>query len=417
MLKYYRYCLIAVSQKTFNPPANVNDFDQSSDLSKKWDSKVAEYFQESIDTLKDEGIEESNISIFDPKSPPPGQSSVVVVPWGGFPNILSTKYEDDQQKALVEAEKRQNQDEYLEWAIKRDETTGKIKEIIFTCESPEYWLTISDDRNLLLKLYRKYADPNVQMSDLFPIGGRYNPKNKWNLSSAIHLIQTNNTLGAEIKIAADGTVLRKKGDNVISNVNELICCGGFGAPNRNSDPIIGSRINSAVRNGNWVSLRDPVGLYIIDINASQFQKPDGSPIPDFKERYWNVIRGDRDGSMILRASIKVPEDETINGNHLLLGDLLVNGEPIKYGGQVATFITVGLYATVIPGGPNSPPLPCSHKCCTRSSFPNLQFPQKINIPCTDANTPLTEGVTMAAEMTDTSMNIKRITRAMSGSLL
>src|SRR5207342_2348905 len=121
-----------------------------------------------------------------------------------------------------------------------------------------------------------------------------------------------------------------------------------------------------------------VGLYIIDINASQFQKPDGSPIPDFKERYWNVIRGDRDGSMILRASIKVPDDEIIDGNHLLLGDLLVNGEPINFGGQVATFVTVGLYASVIPGGPNASHLPCITKCCIDPSFPNVQNPQPIN---------------------------------------
>ena len=400
-----------MSQKTFNPPGNVNDFDQKSDLAKNWNSAVAELFQNSIDSLKERGIDENKISIFDPRSPPLGQSSIAPVTWGGFPNILLAIHVNDQQEALVEAEERQNQDEYLEWAIKRDETTGKIKEIIFTCESPEYWEIISKDRDLLLKLYRKLVDANVEISDLFRSDGTYNPINKWNLASAIHLIQTNNTLGAEIQLAADGTILRKKGDTVISNANELICCAGFGVPNRNSDPIIGSRINSAVRNGNWVSLRDPVGLYIIDINASQFQKPDGSPIPDFKERYWNVIRGDGDGSMILRASIKVPDDEIIDGNNLLLGDLLVNGEPIKFGGQVATFVTVGLYASVIPGGPNPSHLPCTTKCCIDPSFPNVQNPQPINQPCPE-DTALRTEVKMTTELMDTSINKKRITRAM-----
>ena len=57
-----------MSQKTFNPPGNVNDFDQNSDLAKSWDTTVAELFQNSIDSLKERGIEENKISIFDPRS-------------------------------------------------------------------------------------------------------------------------------------------------------------------------------------------------------------------------------------------------------------------------------------------------------------------------------------------------------------
>ena len=45
-------------------------------------------------------------------------------------------------------------DEYLEWVVRRDNAKGKIKEIIFTCEGPEYWLNLSNDQKLLLKLYK-----------------------------------------------------------------------------------------------------------------------------------------------------------------------------------------------------------------------------------------------------------------------
>jgi hypothetical protein len=212
--------------------------------------------------------------------------------------------------------------------------------------------------------------------------GRYNRFNKWNLSHAIHLIQPNNTLSAEIILASDGSILRKKNNNsIISDANELICCAGYGEPNRNSDPTIGARINSAVRNGNWVSLNDPIGLYINDIDASSFQKPDGSPIADFKDKYWKVIRGSRENSTILRASVKVPEGEMFDGKQMLLGDLLVNGETLQYGGQIADAIAVGLYAVVIAGGPSTTALPCKLKCCIDPEFPNTQVIQFINSPC------------------------------------
>ena len=126
---------------------------------------------------------------------------------------------------------RAYQDEYLEWSVHKDQETGKIKEIIFTCEGPEYWNTVSQDKKLLLELYRKYGSEEVQESDLYhsrDIYGRievseckyrynqivkkgdYNVWNKWNLSHAIHLHQPNNSLAAEINIAARATILRKK---------------------------------------------------------------------------------------------------------------------------------------------------------------------------------------------------------------
>ena len=75
-----------------------------------------------------------------------------------------------------------------------------------------------------------------------------------------------------------------------------------------------------MRDGHWVSLRNPVGLYIEGINQSQFSKPNSSPINNFQD-YWEVVRGSEDRSMILRATLKVPDGEKFNGDPLLLGDL------------------------------------------------------------------------------------------------
>jgi hypothetical protein len=57
----------------------------------------------------------------------------------------------------------------------------------------------------------------------------YNPNNYWNnwtkTGSIIHLCQPNNTLSAEIDIAAQATVLRKDEDgNLITDPDQLIEC-------------------------------------------------------------------------------------------------------------------------------------------------------------------------------------------------
>ena len=268
----------------------------------------------------------------------------------------------------------------MEWVVLRDDASGKIREIIFTCESPEYWDKISQDKDLLLQLYRKYASPEVKLLILFSSDGTYKRNNKWNMSAAIHLTHPANTLGAEINIAVRSTVLRGSG-TPITNDHALICCGAYGAPNRNSDPKIGAMVNEAVRNGNWVSLRDPIALYISDIDSSQFTKPDGSTITDFKTRYWNVIRGNAEDGMILRASLKVPEDEMFENKPLLVGDLLISGDPLLHGGQVADTIDVGLYATIVPGAPKATPIPCRFKCCPDSVFPNIDAIVDVEKDC------------------------------------
>lgn len=72
----------------------------------------------------------------------------------------------------------------------------------------------------------------------------YNPKNGYNSSTTTgvitHLVQGANTLGAEINIAAQATILRKKrgsGDPV-KNSDQLIRCSQYGDPDRNSDPRV-----------------------------------------------------------------------------------------------------------------------------------------------------------------------------------
>lgn len=405
-----------------------------SSLADKWNDDMASLFRCAVSRLIEKfQIPPEEICIFDPRKQPPGQLKTDHITWGGFPNGLRGRhprpkekmfqladnlatlgneddfggqydayYADPQGKEVLYFNYRQ-QDEYVEWVVRRDESTGKIQEIIFTCEGPEYWTTLAThDASLLLELYRKYASPEVEMSDLFfPDNvyardengdykivfnkGDYNPYNKWNLSYAIHLTHPANSLYAEVVLAADATVLRKNSrGEPITDPRALICCAKYGEPNRNSDPTIGSRANSLVKDGHWVSLRNPVGLYISGIDPSQFTKPDGSPINDFGGRYWNILRANEDHSMILRATVKVPDGETFDSKPLLVGDLLVNGDPLKYGGQVADAITAGLYAIAVTGGPNASAISCKYKCCADPNYPNSDIIVSVDKGCSEA---------------------------------
>ena len=72
---------------------------------------------------------------------------------------------------------------------------------------------------------------------------RYNKQNIWNSTTntgtIAHLVQINNTLGAEIDIAAQATVIRKDEDGeIITDQDRLIRCSRYGNEDRNSDPRV-----------------------------------------------------------------------------------------------------------------------------------------------------------------------------------
>ena len=60
---------------------------------------------------------------------------------------------------------RNNQDEYLEWAVIKE--GGKITKVMFTCEGPEYWSHVASDKGLLTKLYSDIVGQPVPQSELF----------------------------------------------------------------------------------------------------------------------------------------------------------------------------------------------------------------------------------------------------------
>ncbi|UUU36113.1 hypothetical protein JIX56_43295 [Streptomyces sp. CA-210063] len=258
------------------------------------------------------------------------------VTWTAFPNRLRSAISDRQRWQRADAS-RDVQDEYCEWSVTRD-STGRITRVTFTCEGPEYWDVLAQTSpDKALDLYRAHIDPAVGKSDLFGPNGRYVRRNQWNDSTtqgAMHLIQQSNTLGAEIELAAAATIRRLIGGRELTGAQELIACGKYGVPDRNSDPHIGEVVNSIARQKADIALSDPVGIYFDDLATDGWRAPDGSDPKSF----WTFERGA--AGFPVRAVYEVPADRDFT-----VGDITIAGRPIEFGAQIADFVTVKLMAT------------------------------------------------------------------------
>jgi hypothetical protein len=255
------------------------------------------------------------------------------VTWSAFPKQIALSLPAGPARWRAADRSRDVQDEYCEWSVERD-AQGKVKRVTFTCEGPEYWGFLANaSPDTALALYQRHVGPTVTRQDLFGPGGRYIPRNRVNsgtATGAMHLIQPNNTLLAEIELAAAATVQRERDGALLTTEQELIECSGYGAPRRHSDPHIGGEVNALARAKADVTLQDPVGLYIDGLSTAGWTTPDGADPHDF----WRITRG-ADGFAV-RAVYEV------RGADYLVGDITILGRPIQFGGQIAEHITMRL---------------------------------------------------------------------------
>jgi len=332
---------------SFDPPANLTDFNPK--LRAAWNTYISYTLDQNIQALSSAVLNPQFYNAT--KIDTPANPATDQITWIGFPRLISLKYPDDDRAAWQEADTplasgERPQDEYLEWFVER--VNNKVTRVTFTCEGPEYWEALAHgypldydgpkdpavkgDTATLLALYHQNISPAVQLNDLFS-DGKYNRLNKWNTSrGAMHLNQRNNTLGAEINIAAQATILRRdQTGQSITDADELIKCAKFGQPGRASDPTIGDHVNTLARDGYLITLQDPVALYISDINTAGFVTPNNSDA----RQYFNVVRGS--AGMVVRAIFEVPASEGF-----AVGDITIEGQPIEFGGQIAEHITMKL---------------------------------------------------------------------------
>ena len=281
----------------------------------------------------------------------------------------------------------------------RDSATGRVRRITFTCEGPEYWRFLAmgtraffnpgdprqdivpGDITLVGDLYRQYVSPDVQDEDLvwpFDVAeydatdrrwylharaGDYNPLNPWNTThGAMHLTHPANTLGAEINLAGGATVPRRNGNGQdVTDTEQLICCARYGEPNRSSDPSIGAGVNAFARRGLSVSLADPVGLYIADVDLGGLQGPNGEDVSGA----WHPDRGDPGRNMLLRGRLELPQ-----GHPFTLDQVLAGGAPLEFGGQVADRIQMVPTAVVKDlGVGRTSRQECEGACCKHPQKP------------------------------------------------
>lgn len=316
----------------FNAPGHLTDFnDEQKAL---WSSQISDLFDQVIVGFPDEWANDGPRSqFFNPlKTATAPDLTTKEISWIGFPKQVKSESSSDEQRWKTADLSREVQDEYCEWSVKRNEQ-GKITQVYFTCEGPEYWEFLGKTSpEKVLELYRKYINPSIQMDDLFT-NGIYQSVNKWNNSNsgAMHLIQRNNTLGAEIELAAGSSVVREINGHVLTEQQRLIKCGKYGNANRNSDPFIGSEVNALTRLGAMVSLLDPVGLYFGDFEPQGWKTPDGTD----PKTFWKVLRGTEE--FPVRAVYEIPSEQKY-----AVGDITINGEPIRYGAQIADFVQIKL---------------------------------------------------------------------------
>jgi hypothetical protein len=327
----------------FDVPGQLRDIRNDDAALQAWSDELSRLFGRAVQRVRDSGV--AAPAFYDPTvADTPADAVEKVVLWPGFPRQLLLTHGADRRAALEAAEapplvgqRRPLQDEYLEWHTTRD-ANGRITRVDFTCEPPEYWAFLGNAApTKVLQLYRRHIDPAVTRDDLFE-NNRYDPLNTWNSAAgAMHLTQRSNSLGAEVNLAADATVVRRQAGALVSDADALIACGKYGEPRRASDPTIGAAVNTLARDGFAVTLRDPVGLYIHSIDLTGFTRPDGRPVP---RSWFKVTRGSRECPV--RASFAVPAGETANGRPFVAGDLTVGGVPLDFGGQLAAVITMRL---------------------------------------------------------------------------
>lgn len=408
----------------YSPPAKIGDLNDT--LKAQWSAVVHDWFKNAIERLQSQQSP-SDIRLFDLIDTPSGSSGTTAeIQWNGFPRKYKLTFADlDQRWQTVEQVKNadltgrqaayfkqlpdgsfvrdtsilfRDQDEYCEWHSHRS-PTGELNKVVFTSENPEYWQFIADnDTALLVSLYEQLTGQSVPLSDLIfgedifvpglqgePINlnGKYNPHNKWNSThDAVHLSHPANSLSAEVFLAADASILRVDDNGPVSAASDLICCARYGGPDRSSDPSIGAFVNGLVAQGLSVTINDPVGLYIHSLDPTPFELPNGVSFDDC----WKVIRGNQNENQILRAEFALPDGGP-------LSDVLVGGEPLKFGAQIAEFISVVIYGKAFDAGNGLPtPKTCEGHCCINPDLPSLQTIRPAGDPCP----PVPENALLAA---------------------
>jgi hypothetical protein len=401
----------------FEPTARLTDFERVSGLKDLWSSFINDLYEtnlygksndrtiSALEELQAWGRSDSDLRVYNPASMPILPSAELKnVIWSALPTSFDEQFNNTQEK-FTYLDQRQRfpndpsvitriQDEYCEWVVKRN-TDNKITEVIFTSEPPEYYnfmfYASEESRNLLVDVYREITGiQSITIDDLVDSRGEYDWYNRYNNEFAVHMQQPNNTLGAQVNIVSRSCILRINPlGNPITDAQGLIRCGRYGDEARQSDPRIGDAINNFSRENRFITIENPVGLYMSDVDWKGWETPDATPA----DAFWKVLRGSQDAdpnkSYIVRAVYSVPESKGYT-----VSDIKIGGKQIEFGAQIAARIDVRV--GVLVSDPQEIPLPRAIGCTGTPPFP---------LPASVAVTP-SSGVTALSGMSSR-MNTNR----------
>jgi hypothetical protein len=417
----------------FDAPGYVKDFPDPTDWHDAMAAEargivrelVASVLRKDPDRVTNEDIirEAPTLGYVDPVSTPePGGDTLAIAPWGAFPRAVRrsgpwTEFppvegdadgihraaeqlgdEDHRRGEFVDSKDdiirlpvRHRQDEYMEWAARRD-ANGKLVKVIFVAEGYDYFSKLFEkDEKTVRDLYREFTGKSgIEADDLRAVNGVYrrftdgsrqevvapgafNPRNQLNIDPGIvHLSHRANSLSAEVNLAGVSAILRLKADGttILDGIDseELLCCCQGGNPNRNSDPLISAQAYTQVKSGYRYTLANPVGLYIASADHHRVMTNTGE---ELGPNWWTAVRGegwDTGQSRVLRLELAPPP-----GSGLTLEDLEVDGVPVRFASQLADLLQIHLFVTrwKRTDGSLGPSVPCTGTCCRKDGAQHL----------------------------------------------
>jgi hypothetical protein len=298
------------------------------------------------------------------------------VTWSALPTSFDEQFNNTREKfTFLDSRQRfpgtslitRIQDEYCEWVVRRN-TENKITAVVFTSEPPEYYdfqfYHSAESRDLLVALYREITGvAAITINDLLDANGEYDWWNRYNNEFAVHMQQPNNTLGAQVNIVSRSCIRRvNRLGNPITDALGLIRCGRYGDPVRQSDPRIGHAINTVAQENRFLTIENPVGLYMSNVDWNGWTTPDGTD----PKTFWTVVRGSQEAdpnkSYIVRATFAVPVDKGYT-----VSDIQIGGERIEFGAQIASRINVRV--AVLVSDPAPLPQPRAIGCTGTTPIP------------------------------------------------
>jgi hypothetical protein len=314
----------------FSTPGRLTDLTRDADL-QGWSDAVDGKIQSAIANLT-AAVGAANVQLVNPLRTPIANPQRRLIPWLTFPQRVYDFHPLAESRTMVESDvRRASRDEYSEWYT--HVSGGNVTAVDITTELPDYWeyLAAKLSHTEFADIYRRYVDPAATEAVLFPPrgdpGDAYDPMNAFNTErGAMHMICPINNLDAALGLIWDATIWRFSG----SEPMDIQDCSG--ADSHHADPTVIAHFNRLAREGRFITLEDPVGIYILGIDLAGWKTPDGSD-PQ------SLVRVER-GNPPVRMRVQVPSGA------FTLSDVTIGGEPIRSGAQVAERVTVAAIASV-----------------------------------------------------------------------